>query len=49
MITNEVIIRIVAFFILGLLTGSFLNVIIYRLPMMLQACWRIEADRKSVV
>ncbi|PZU04330.1 MAG: prepilin peptidase [Francisella sp.] len=43
MITNEVIIRIVAFFILGLLTGSFLNVIIYRLPMMLQACWRIEA------
>lgn len=43
MITNEVIIGIVVFFILGLLTGSFLNVIIYRLPMMLQASWRIEA------
>jgi leader peptidase (prepilin peptidase)/N-methyltransferase len=28
--------------LLGLLIGSFLNVVIYRLPVMMQAQWRAE-------
>lgn len=29
--------------VIGLLVGSFLNVVIYRLPMMLKQCWRRDA------
>jgi leader peptidase (prepilin peptidase)/N-methyltransferase len=29
-------------FVLGLMTGSFLNVVIYRLPVMLERSWRIQ-------
>ena len=31
-------------FVLGLLIGSFLNVIIYRLPIMLEREWRAQAQ-----
>ena len=30
-------------FVLGLLVGSFLNVVIYRLPRMLEQGWKAEA------
>jgi leader peptidase (prepilin peptidase) / N-methyltransferase len=32
-----------AVFVLGLLVGSFLNVVIYRLPIMLEREWRAQA------
>ena len=31
------------FFLFGLLFGSFLNVVIYRLPLMLERAWNIQA------
>ncbi len=35
------------FGVLGLLIGSFLNVVIYRLPVMLEAQWKAECDAMS--
>ena len=35
--------EIILFGLLGLLIGSFLNVVIYRLPVMLEAQWKTEA------
>jgi leader peptidase (prepilin peptidase)/N-methyltransferase len=37
------------FGILGLLIGSFLNVVIYRLPLMLEAQWKAECDESTGV
>lgn len=37
----------ILFGVLGLMVGSFLNVVIYRLPMMLEAQWKAEATEYS--
>ena len=34
-------------FVLSLLVGSFLNVVIYRLPVMMQRDWRSQCDELS--
>ena len=36
-----------ACFLLGLIVGSFLNVVIYRLPLMLERQWREQCIEKS--
>lgn len=41
--------EIILFGLLGLLVGSFLNVVIYRLPVMLEAQWKAEAAEYSGV
>ena len=37
----------ILFGVLGLLVGSFLNVVIYRLPVILEAQWKAEAAEYS--
>ena len=36
-------------FVLGLVVGSFLNVVIYRLPIMLEREWRAQAVETAAV
>ena len=39
---KNIIVFYISIFVLGLLVGSFLNVVIYRLPLMMQRTWRAE-------
>ncbi len=53
LIANNSLVLIVLSMVLGLLVGSFLNVVIYRVPVMLQREWRqqccefLELDEKK--
>lgn len=42
-LSNNLFFYYISIFLLGLIIGSFLNVVIYRLPLMLQQQWRREA------
>ncbi|MCK0538831.1 prepilin peptidase [Alcanivorax quisquiliarum] len=43
LLQNHPALLIAVLFVLGLLIGSFINVVVYRLPRMMEAGWRIEA------
>ena len=47
LMTNHVDFFILCFTLLGLIVGSFLNVVIYRLPIMLERAWQLSVEAYS--
>lgn len=45
---NEIALTLAFAGLLGLMVGSFLNVVIHRLPLMLEAQWRAQADNETL-